>query len=73
MKKPTTWLGDTPELRRQTLGLLGVLVVVSPFIVAAELGASLRLPFLRGQKWPAPKADLGPGLLACLIYELKQR
>jgi hypothetical protein len=55
MSRPVTWLGDTPELRRQTLGLLGVLVAVSPFIAGAYLMKALRVPFLRGQKWPAPR------------------
>ncbi len=55
MKQPVTWLGDTPELRRQTLGLLGVLVVVSPFLLGIFISKKLRVPFLRGQKWPAPR------------------
>jgi hypothetical protein len=55
MSRPVTLLGDTPELRRQTLGLLGVLVAVSPFIAGAYLLKALRVPFLRGQRWPAPR------------------
>jgi hypothetical protein len=55
MSRPVTWLGDTPELRRQTLGLLGVLVAVSPFLAGAFVLEVLRVPFLRDQRWPAPR------------------
>lgn len=40
------WFGWTPEDRRRTWGLLGMTVVLSPFLVSLEVMRALRVPFL---------------------------
>jgi len=39
-----TWLGDTPEDRRRTLGLVGMAILLSPLILTAELLYALGVP-----------------------------
>lgn len=44
MTAPTTWLGDTPEYRRRSLGLLGMVILLSPLILLAEAMYALGVP-----------------------------
>lgn len=39
-----TWLGDTPEDRRRSLGLVGMVVLLSPIILVAEVMYALGVP-----------------------------
>jgi hypothetical protein len=39
-----TWFGDTPDDRRRTLGLVGMTILLSPLILAAEALYALGAP-----------------------------